>query len=78
MKTRDVKAVTGWSLQKIQKLIKSGKLPAADSSTGSRPVYEIRAEDLDRLLTPAAVAKPEAKKAAPRRRIDADVPKVFG
>jgi hypothetical protein len=76
LKTRDVKARTGWSMQKIQQLIKSGRLPAINSSTGSRPVYEVREEDLDSLLTPA-VAKAE-KQSNARRRIDANVPKVFG
>lgn len=57
LKTRDVKARTGWSLQKIQQLIKTGKLPAINSSTGTRAVYEIREEDLERFLTPAGQAE---------------------
>jgi excisionase family DNA binding protein len=69
------------SPQKIRLLIESGRLPAVDTSIGSkRPRWSIRRVDLEAFLTPASVVKQQAKQAtaARRQRIDAHVPKVFG
>ena len=77
--TQQIVELTGWSKQKVQLLCKSGRLPSTDTSTGGkRPRYAIRLEDLEAFLTPASVAKTEAKKVVSRRRIDVGVPKVFG
>lgn len=75
--TGDVAAELGWTIQKVRALCESGRLPAVNTSTAKRPRWTIRRVDLDAFLTPASVARAE-KKAAPRRRIDANVPKVFG
>lgn len=75
--TGDVAAETGWTIQKVRTLCESGRLPAVNTSTASRPRWTIRRCDLDAFLTPAAVAKAE-KQSNARRRIDANVPKVFG
>ena len=77
MSTLQVQQLTGWSLVKIRALIAQGKLPAINTSTGNRPIWQIRLEDLESFLTPKSmkVAKPTRSS---NRRIDADVPKVFG
>ncbi len=66
--------------QKIRVLIEAGKLPAVNvSATDNRPRWSIRLVDLETFLTPASVAKAEARNraASRRQRIDRDVPKVF-
>jgi hypothetical protein len=50
--TVEVQSITGWSLVKIRSLINQGKLPAINTSTGNRPIWEIRPEDLNEFLTP--------------------------
>ena len=80
LKTTDVQNRTGWSLRKIRALIRLGKLKAFDSSTSDRPYWNILPESLDALLTGVDPTKPSAVKPVRQsnRRIDADVPKVFG
>lgn len=70
--------VCGLSAQKIRRLIELGRLPATDTSTGQRPRWSIRREDLEAFLTPRNL-RPEARRTAPprRKRLDANVPKVF-
>lgn len=75
--TGEVAAELGWTIQKVRALCESGRLPAVNTSTGKRPRWTIRRVDLEAFLTPASVAEAE-QKAAPRRRIDAGVTKVFG
>ena len=79
LKTTDVRKRTGWSPQKIRRLIEIGKLKAIDSSTTKRPFWNILEESLDAMLNgshePSVSAAP---KKPSKRRIDADVPKVFG
>ena len=73
--------IAGIAPQKIRLLIESGRLPAVNTSIGSkRPRWSIRRCDLEAFLTPASVVKQQAKQAtaARRQRIDAHVPKVFG
>ena len=48
----DVSKQTGWCLAKIRALIRNGKLLAVNTSVGERPTYEIRDDDLNKLLTP--------------------------
>jgi excisionase family DNA binding protein len=79
--TIEAAKVAALSPQKIRLLIESGRLPAVDTSVGSKRVrWSIRRVDLEQFLTPASVAKAAAKQviAARRQRIDANVPKVFG
>jgi excisionase family DNA binding protein len=76
--TTEVQRRTGWSLPKIRALIESGKLPAINTSTGKRPFWQILDDALDACLrgeTPQQ-AKP-TKPVAGRKRIDANVPKIF-
>lgn len=77
LSTGDAAAIMGCTIQKIRALCESGRLPAVNTSTAKRPRWTIRRVDLEAFLTPASVRQVE-KKAAPRRRIDAGVPKVFG
>ena len=66
--------------QKIRLLIEAGKLPAVNTAVSDkRSRWSIRLIDLEAFLTPASVAKAEARNraASRRQRIDRDVPKVF-
>ncbi len=79
LKTTDVRKRTGWSLLKIRTLIQQGKLRAVNTSTSTRPYWNILPESLDALLTGSQqVVAPKTKSTVRNRRIDADVPKVFG
>lgn len=79
LKTTDVKKRTGWSLLKIRTLIQQGKLKAFNSSTSTRPYWNILPESLDALLNGTqSKAEPKPSKPARKQRIDASVPKVFG
>lgn len=79
---KDVIALTGWSEYKVLKLIKLKRLPAANTSTGKVPRWEIRPQDLEAFLTPgAAPAEPKAAPRMPRRKgrlVDDHVPDEFG
>lgn len=77
LSTRAVQEQTGFSLQKIQFLIRIGKLAAINTSAGKRPTWFVRQEDLDEMLTPRNGKYP-TNKPAKRQRIDANVEKVFG
>ena len=77
MSTLQVQQLTGWSLVKIRSLITQGKLPAVNTSTGTRPIWQIRLEDLESFLTPKSLQTTQPKRTS-NRRIDHDVPKVFG
>jgi hypothetical protein len=80
LRTTDVQKITGWSPQKIRRLIEIGKLKAFDSSTTKRPFWNIVPESLDEMLSGSH--QPKAvdanTKRTSKKRIDADVPKVFG
>lgn len=76
LSTPEVRQHTGWSLAKIRGLIKSGRLPAVNTSIGQRPTYAVRLSDLERLLTPAG-SIPSSQRGS-RYRIDRDVDRVFG
>jgi len=80
LKTTDIQNRTGWSLRKIRALIRLGKLKAFNSSTSDRPYWNILPESLDALLTGVAPVKqaPVKPTRQSNRRIDADVPKIFG
>ncbi len=77
LSTGDASKLTGMTIQKIRTLCELGRLPAVNTSTATRPRWTIRRCDLDAFMTPKAVAKTERRNIA-RRRIDANVPKVFG
>lgn len=49
---KDVADITGFSLRKVRDLIRSGRLPAANTSAGANPRYLIAEADLYRLLEP--------------------------
>jgi hypothetical protein len=44
--TQDVAESTGWSIDKVRMLIKSKRLLAVNTSSGSRPTYAVRREAL--------------------------------
>lgn len=50
--TQQVSEITGWSTAKVRLLIRQGKLPAIDSSTGGRPLWGIPTDQLSIFLTP--------------------------
>jgi len=69
----------GCSPQKVRIAIHMHRLPAVNTSSGSRPTYLIRSDDLEKFLTPASSLQADApKRTRVRERIDAAVPKVFG
>ena len=77
--TADIAELSGWTLQRIQRLCRSGQLPAKDVSVGGRKArYVILRSEWEAFVRPDNAAVP-TKKSSPRRaRIDAGVPKVFG
>lgn len=79
LKTTDVQKRTGWSLLKIRTLIQQGKLRAVNTSTSTRPFWNILPESLAALLNGSEQpSKPKPTKPSRKKRIDAGVPKVFG
>lgn len=76
---KQVSERTGFSTLKVRSLIHSGRLLAVDTSPGAKACWRIREEDLTNFLTPDSVKERPAKrsKVESRKRIDADVPKVF-
>lgn len=52
LSTRQVAKSTGWSMEKVRQLIRTEKLPAINTSTGERPRWSVRIEDLEKFLTP--------------------------
>ena len=79
LRTTDIQKQTGWSLLKIRRLIELGKLRAFNSSTSTRPYWNILPESLDALLNGSEQpVEPKPAKASRKQRIDSDVPKVFG
>ena len=76
--TGEVAKITGFSILKVRMLVEQGKLPATNTSCGTRPRWTIRREDLEAFLSPTNVRSESPRPAATRRRrIDADVPKIF-
>ncbi len=78
--TIEAAEIAGMTAQKVRVLIEAGKLPAVNvSCTDNRPRWSIRLIDLEQFLTPASVAKAEARSgsASRRQRIDQHVRKVF-
>ncbi len=79
LRTTDIQKKTGWSLFKIRRLIELGKLKAVNTSTSTRPYWNILPESLDALLNGSEQpSEPKPSKPARKQRIDAGVPKVFG
>jgi excisionase family DNA binding protein len=82
LSTREVAKLTGFSMQKVQSLIRSGRIPAVNTSNGDlKPRWVVRLNDLEAFLTPSNIreAKEMASTRTPRKRIDAHVQnKVFG
>lgn len=60
----DVSEITGWCKEKVRALIRSGRLKAANTSTGSRPTYTITPEALSRLIDPPSPKRPSRLKRA--------------
>lgn len=79
--TRQVALLTGFSLQKVQSLIRGGRLHAVDTSTGSnKPRWGVPEAALYAFLTPVSHAAVNAPMPTGKRsRIDAHVKnKIFG
>ncbi len=79
--TREVAKLTGFSMQKVQSLIRSKRIPAINTSTGDqKPRWMVRLQDLEAYLTPNNIREAKAITAPrSRARIDAHVKdKVFG
>ncbi len=79
--TREVAKITGFSVQKVQHLIRAGRIPAVNTSGGTiKPRWMVRLQDLDAFLTPSNIREAQtivAKRS--RNRIDAHIKdKVFG
>ncbi len=81
LNTKQVAEITSFSMQKVQQLIRAGKIPAVNTSAGNcKPRWLIRKCDLDRYLTPDNVpaAKAIVERTPRRSRIDAHIKdKVF-
>jgi len=78
--TQQVRERTGFSQLKVRQLIRCGKLAGIDTSVGGRPYYQVTEEALDNLLSgnqPPQVPKTKPLRSR-NRRIDANVPKIFG
>lgn len=72
---QQVSTETGFSAQKIHRLIASGNLKAIDTNpSGRKPRWSIRRDDLNAFLTPQNTQP--AAPAKPRRRLDAGVAKI--
>jgi len=79
--TREVAKLTGFSMQKVQHLIRTGRIPAVNTSGGSqKPRWVVRMQDLDAFLTPDNIREAKAITATRSRgRIDSHVKdRVFG
>ena len=80
LNTREVAKLTGFSMQKVQLLIRSGRIPAVNTSTGDqKPRWMVRLQDLEAYLTPDNIREAKAIVAPrTRSRIDSHVQnKVF-
>ena len=79
--TKQVQELTGFSEYKVLALIRTKKLPAVNTSAGSKkPRWAVRPEDLEAFLTPP---QPEVRVAKPARnrkvrRIDEGIPNYLG
>ncbi len=71
--------LSGFTIQKIRRLVELGRIPATNTSTGDRPRWTIRRADLEAFLTPTNVRRDSPRPTATRRRqrLDANVPQVF-
>jgi hypothetical protein len=59
---KDVSRLTGWCEEKVRALIRSGRLQAANTSTGRRPTYTIQKQHLLLLLSQPACRQHKAPK----------------
>ncbi len=78
--TQQVRERTGFSQLKVRQLIQCGKLAGIDTGVGKRSYFQVTEEALENFLlgkTPIQTSKTKSKQAS-RRRIDANVPKIFG
>ena len=78
--TADIVWLSGWSMQRVQALCRTGQLPSKDISLGGKKArYIIRRCDWDQFLTPDNAVVEAIKPTGKRSRIDAHVKdKVFG
>jgi excisionase family DNA binding protein len=77
--TTEVAEVLNCNLQRVQILIREGKLPAINIAVGEKkPRWRVPQTALDEFMTPKN--RPALKPVATRKRqrIDASVPKMFG
>lgn len=75
--TRQASAATGFSVQKIIRLIDCGRLPAINTSVaGKRPRWSIRESDLEAFFQPSNAVDRFETTGRRRQRLDAHVPKV--
>ncbi len=73
LSTADIQEMTGWTLQHIQNLCRSGRLPATDVSLGKKKArYAIRQSDWEQFITPKSgrITKPSEPR---RQRLDAGI-----
>lgn len=79
MTTGEAAEFCGFTIQKVRRLVELGRIPATNTSCGTRPRWTIRREDLEAFLSPTNVRRDATQSAARRRtrRIDADVPQIF-
>ena len=76
--TSDIVAMTGWGMARVQRLCKSGQLPAKDISTGGKKArYVILRSEWEAFIRPDNAVTPRSRPAK-RSRIDAGVDRVFG
>lgn len=79
LSTRDIAEMTGWPLSFVQRLCKSGKLPAKDVSLGGKKArYAILRSEWEAFIQPdntrVAPPKPERR----RKRIDEHTSRRYG
>lgn len=76
---KDVCELTGYSMERVLRLIALGKLPATNQSAGLlAPRWVIRECDLEAMFIPKPVAKKmAAEKRRKRVRLDANIPRHF-
>lgn len=79
--TAEVAKILKCDIQRVQILIRAGKLDAINIAVGSKkPRYRVLGDSLNSLLSPSGSSFPKTTvtPARKRQRLDAGVEKVFG
>lgn len=77
--TNEVAEILGCDIQRVQLLIRAGKLAAINIAVGEKKArYRVPQAALDQFLTPTNCVMPKPVATRKRTRIDAGVEKVFG